>query len=176
MLRKKRKHNKISEKLSVNDEHINNRIFLVGPSFSGKTYFMLRILSGMSYRDFYIITKSPPEQVSNSKIKFKEIREKIKPLNEYENAIIVFDDNLGTSSSKWIDQFFVRGRRNCFDIWYLSKSYFDWSKRTRRNNSIKKMLFTETLKGIENLYREVGVYDMSYDELKQLSRKNWEEE
>ena len=76
----------------------NNPTLLVGPSFSGKTYLLLKILSRMSKRDIYIITKSPPEQFSNSKIKIKEIGEDIKPLNEYENAIIVFDDILGTSN------------------------------------------------------------------------------
>ena len=54
-----------------------------------------------------MITKSHPEQYSYSKIKTKE---KIKPLNEYENAIIVFDDILGSSNSKYRDQFFMRGR------------------------------------------------------------------
>ena len=55
---------------------------------------MLKILSRISDRDIYIITKSPPEQYSNSKIKIKEISDEIKSLNEYENGIIVFDDNL----------------------------------------------------------------------------------
>ena len=51
----------------------NNRTFLVGPSFSGKTYLMLKILSRIPNRDFYVITKSPPEQYSNSKMKIKEL-------------------------------------------------------------------------------------------------------
>ena len=73
----------------------NNRTLLVGPSFSGKTYFMLKILSRIPDRDVFIITKSPPEQYSNSKIKIEEIGGEIKPVNEYKNAIIVFDDNSG---------------------------------------------------------------------------------
>ena len=73
----------------------NNRTLLVGQSFSGKTYLMLKIFSRISDRDIYIITKSPPEQYTNSKIKIKEISDEIKPLNEYENGIIVFDDILG---------------------------------------------------------------------------------
>ena len=60
----------------------NNRTLLVGPSFSGKTYLMLKILSRISDRDIYIITKSPPEQYTNSKIKIKEISDEIKSLNE----------------------------------------------------------------------------------------------
>ena len=47
----------------------NNRTLLVGPSFSGKTYLMLKILSRILDRDIYIITKSPPEQYTNSKMK-----------------------------------------------------------------------------------------------------------
>ena len=55
---------------------------MVGPSFSGKTYLMLKILSRMPNREIYIITKSPPEQYSNSKIKTKGVNDEIKPLNE----------------------------------------------------------------------------------------------
>ena len=77
---------------------------------------MLKFLSRISDRDFYIITKSTLDQYSNSKIKIKEISDEIKPLNEYENGIIVFDDILGSSNSRFIDQFFIRGRHNNLDI------------------------------------------------------------
>ena len=53
---------------------------------------MFETLSRMRDRDFYIITKLPLEQYSNSKIKIKEITDEITHLNEYENAFIVFDD------------------------------------------------------------------------------------
>ena len=57
---------------------------------------MLKILSRIPNRDFYITTKSPLEQYSNSKIKIKEKRDEIKPLSEYEKGIIVFDGILGS--------------------------------------------------------------------------------
>ena len=98
-----------------------------------------------------MITKSPPEQYSNSKIKMKEISDEIKPLNEYENGIIVFDDILGSSNSRFIDQFLIRGRHNNLHIYYLSQSYFDSPKRTIRNNSNKIILFNQTLKDIEHI-------------------------
>ena len=60
---------------------------------------MLKILSRIPYRDIYIITKSPPEQYTNSEIKIKEISDEIKPLDEHENGIIVFDDILGSSKA-----------------------------------------------------------------------------
>ena len=137
---------------------------------------MLKILSRMPDRDIYIITKSPPEQYTNSEIKIKEICDEIKPLNEYENGIIVFDDVLGSLNSRFIDQFFIRGRHNILDIHYLSQSYFDSPKRTIRNKSNKIIFFNQTLKDIEHIYRDVAGYDMNYDEFKDLCRKSWEEE
>ena len=119
---KKKRKNEITifhQQPKIVNGNINNynRILLVGPSFSGKTYFMLKTLSQIPDRDIYIITKSPPEQYTNSKIKIKEISDEIKPLNEYENGIIVFDDILGSSNSRFIDQFFIKGRHNNLDIY-----------------------------------------------------------
>ena len=50
----------------IDNVSINNRTLLVGPSFSSKTYLMLKILSRISDRDIYIITKSPTEQYTDS--------------------------------------------------------------------------------------------------------------
>ena len=63
------------EKPIIDNVDSNNGKLLVGPSFSGKTYLMLKILSRIPNRDIYILIKSPPEQYANSKIKFKEISE-----------------------------------------------------------------------------------------------------
>ena len=137
---------------------------------------MLKTVSRIPNRDIYIITKSPPEQYTNSKMKIKEISDEIKPLKEYENGIIVFDNNLASSNSRFIDQFLIRGRHNNLDIYYLSQSYFDLPKRTIRNNSNKILLFNQTLKDIEHIYRDVSGYDMSYNEFKELCRKSWDED
>ena len=168
--------NETNSNVIIDNVNNNNRTLLVGPSFSGKTYLMLKILSRIPDRDIYIITKSPPEHYINSEIKIKEISDEIKPLNEYENGIIVFDDILGSSNSRFIDQFFIRGRHNNLDIYYLSQSYFDLPKRSIRNNSKKTLLFNQTLKDIEHIYRDVAGYDMNYDEFKELCRKSWEED
>ena len=93
---------------------------MVGPRFWVKTNLMLKIPSRIANRDIYIFTKSPPEQCSHAKIKIKEISDEIKHLNEYENGIISLDDVLGSSNSRFIDQFFIRGRHNNLDIYYLS--------------------------------------------------------
>ena len=42
---------------------------------------------------------------------------------------------------------------------------------------IKKIiLFNQTLKDIEKIYRDIGGYDISYYEFKQLCKKSWEED
>ena len=165
-----------SHQQSKVENNINNRTLLVGASFSGKTCLLLKILSRMSDRDIYIINKSHPEQYTNCKIKIKEKSDEFKPLIEYENGIIVFDDILASSNSRFIDQFFIRGRHNNLENYYLSQSYFDLPKRTIRNNSIKIFLFNQTLKDIEHMFRDVAVYDMNYDEFKELCKKSWEED
>ena len=75
---------------------------------------------------------------------------------------MVFEDILGLSKSKYRDQFLPSGRDNNLYIYYLSQSYFDLPKRTIRNNSNKSILFIQPLKSIENIYRDVGVYDLRY--------------
>ena len=92
------------EKPIIDNVNKNNRILLVGQSFSGKTYLMLKLLSRKPNRDHYIITKSPPEQYSKAKNKNKEISVEIKPLSQYENGIIVFDGILGSFNSRLVDQ------------------------------------------------------------------------
>ena len=137
------------EKTKIDNVDNNNRTSFVGLNFLGKTSLMLKIFSRISNRDLYIITKSPPEQYSNSKIKIKERSDEI--ICEYENAIIVFDDNLGSSKSMFVDQNFIRGRHNDLDIYYLSQSCFDLRKRTMRYNGNKIVLFNQTLKDIEHI-------------------------
>ena len=183
--KKKRKNNLVQSEMTISHQqpkiengnnNNNNRTLLVGPSFSGKTYCMLKTLSRLADRDVYIITKSPPEQYTNSKIKIKEISDEIKPLNEYENGIIVFDDILGSSNSRSIDHFFIRRRHINSEIYHLSQSYFDLPKRTIRNISNKTILFNQMLKDIEHIYRDVAGYDMNCDEFKEFCRKSWEED
>ena len=121
----------------------NNRTLLVGPSFSGKTFLMLEIFSPTPDRDIYTITKSPPKLCSISKIEIKETSDEIEPLNEYENAIIVFDDFLRSWITRYMDRFLIRGRHYNLDINCLSQLYIDLPERTKQNDSNKIFLFNK---------------------------------
>ena len=83
---------------------------------------------------------------------------------------------LGSSNNRYINQFFIRGRHKILDIYSPSQSYFDLPKRNIRDNSDKINLFSQLLKDIEFIYRDVGGYDMRFNGFKQLCRKSWEEE
>ena len=106
----------------------------------------------------------------------KEIGEHMKPLNEYENAIIAFDDFLGSSSSTFTNEFFIKRRHYTLEKLYLSLSCFDLPKKTLGKNSNEVFLFNQTLKDRKNMYRDVGGNDMSYDEFEQECKNSWEED
>ena len=136
----------MNDNLNTNN---NNRSLFVGPSFLCKSNLILKILSRIPDRQTFIINKSPPEPFSNCKIKIKEIGEEIIPLNEYENAIIVFYAILASTNSRYVDQFFIRGRHNNLDINYLWQSCFALPKRTIRNKSKKQIVLNQTIKVIK---------------------------
>ena len=156
-----------------------NRTLIVGPSFCGKTHLLLNKLQLIrlddNTRKIYIITRSP-EQYVNLEIEQVKVEEDLenKSIQDFQNCCVVFDEMLDTSQ-KLIDPFFTRGRHNDLDVYYLSQSYFDLPKRTIRNNSNIVLLFQQTLKDVEHIYRDIAGFDMSYDEFKSLCREAWKE-
>ena len=68
---------------------------------------------------------------------------------------------------------FTRGRHTFCDVCYLSQSYFDVPKKNIRNNSNIIIIFQQTLKDVEEIYRDIAGFDMSYDEFKSFCREAW---
>ena len=104
----------------------------------------------------------------------EKIAGEIELLRELENASIDFDDISGSSDCKDMDQFFVRRRHEILDIFCLSESYFALPKKQNEIKVTKTIFFRQNLKDLENIYRDVGGYDESYDEFKDLCRKTWQ--
>ena len=167
-----------------NDNIMFNRTLIVGPSFCGKTHLLLNKLQLIrlddNTRKIHIITRSP-EQYSNtallaSGIEIEQVKVEVdledESIQDFQNCCVVFDDMLDTSQ-KLLDPFFTRGRHNDLDVYYLSQSYFDLPKRTIRNNSNIIILFQQTLKDVEHIYRDIAGFDMSYDEFKSLCKEAW---
>ena len=154
-----------------------NRTLIVGPSFCGKTQLLLNKLQLIRLdnpeQKICIITRSP-EQYNKIEIEDVSVEEDLgdKSIQDFQNCCVVFDDMLD-SNQKLIDPFFTRGRYNDLDVYYLSQSYFDLPKRTIRNNSNIIILFQQTLKDVEHIYRDIAGFDMSNDEFKSLCREAW---
>ena len=154
-----------------------NRTLIVGPSFCGKTHLLLNKLQLIRLdnpeQKICIITRSP-EQYNKIEIEDVSVEEDLgdKSIQDFQSCCVVFDDMLD-SNQKLIDPFFTRGRHNDLDVYYLSQSYFDLPKRTIRNNSNIIILFQQTLKDVEQIYRDIAGFDMSNDEFKSLCREAW---
>ena len=154
-----------------------NRTLIVGPSFCGKTHLLLNKLQLIRLdnpeQKICIITRSP-EQYNEIEIEDVSVEEDLgdKSIQDFQNCCVVFDDMLD-SNQKLIDPFFTRGRHNDLDVYYLSQSYFDLPKRIIRNNSNIIILFQQTLKDVEHIYRDIAGFDMSNDEFKSLCREAW---
>ena len=167
-----------------------NRTLVVGPSFCGKTHLLLNkkqlIRLDNPEKQMKIISRSP-EQYSKAALRYNTLEEieveedledrtipKARSVQNFQNCCVVFDDMLD-SNQKLIDPFFTRGRHNDLDVYYLSQLIFDLPKRTIRNNSNIIILFQQTLKDVEYIYKDIAGFDMSYDEFKSLCREAWRE-
>ena len=173
-----------NDTIDADTNHELNRTLIVGPSFCGKTYLLLNKLEltclDKPDQQIKIITRSPEQYTGlrnqNLDLENYTVEEDLgdRTLEDFQNCCVVFDDMLD-SNQKLIDPFFTRGRHNDLDVYYLSQSYFDLPKRTIRNNSNIIILFQQTLKDVENIYRDIAGFDMSYDEFKSLCREAWKE-
>ena len=174
--------NNHTNNIITNDDNDNidnncNRTLIVGPSFCGKTHLLLNKLQLIRLYDkekqIHIIIRSPG-QYTNTEIENISVDEDLedRTIQDFQNCCVVFDDMLDTSQ-KLIDPFSTRGRHDDLDVYYLSQSYFDLPKRTIRNNSNIIILFQQTLKDVEHIYRDIAGFDMSYDEFKSLCKEAW---
>ena len=165
-----------------NDEN-NIRTLTVGPSFCVKTHLLSNKFQLIRLRDseeqIHIITRSP-EQYSKAGFAYTitntelctSVEEDLedKTIQNFQNCCVVFDDMLD-SNQNLIDPFFTRGRHNDLDVYCFTPSYFDSPKRKTRNNSKIIILFQQTLKNVEHIYRDIAGFDMSYDEFRCLCRE-----
>ena len=122
----------------------------------------------------YVSLQRSPEQYNKIEIEDVSVEEDLgdKSIQDFQNCCVIFDDMLD-SNHKLIDPFFTRGRHNDLDVYCLSQSYFDLPKRTIRNNCNIIILFQQTLKDVEHIYRDIAGFDMSNDEFKSLCREAW---
>ena len=78
---------------------------------------------------------------------------------------------LGVRNSSQMDDFCTRGRHENIDVFYNSQSSFSSLRQSIRNNSDRLILFKQTLKDVQSMYYDIGVYDMIFSEFKELCDK-----
>ena len=148
----------------------NHRHVIIGPSYVGKTYYMLKILEKIgNKRPIHIITRSPNQYPT-----YKTSNE-IKPINKYKGSVVIFDDMLDAKNSSQIHEYFTRGGHEDIDVYYISQSYFGLPRQSIRNKSDRLILFKQTLRDVQSMYHDIGAFDMIYDESKELCRVAWGE-
>ena len=83
---------------------------------------------------------------------------------------------LGARNSSQMEEFYTGGKNEELDVSYISQSYFDLPRQSSTNISVRIILFKQTLRHVESMYKDVGGYDMIYNEFKEMCRKSWSEE
>ena len=131
---------------------------------------MLKVLEKIgNKRPIHMITRSP-----NQYPKYKTSNE-IKPISKDEGSVVIFDNMLGAKNKSQIDEFFTRGRHEDLNVYYISQSYFALPRQSIRNNSDRLILFKQTFRDVQSMYDGIGVFDMIYDEFKEMCRVAWSE-
>ena len=131
---------------------------------------MLKVLEKKdNKRPIHIKTRSP-NQYPNYKTKTE-----IKPINKCKGSVVIFDDMLGSRNCSQIDEFLKRGRHRDLDVYYISHSFFVLPRQSIRNNSGTLILSKKTLRVVQSMCRNIGAFDMLYDEFKEMCRVAWSE-
>lgn len=125
------------------------RMCIVAPSGSGKTNFVLNLLSIFSkgkgtFVDITIITANKDEPLYNylqgehESIVIKEGLHNIPKLDDMDkkyNHLVIFDDLVLEKNLKPIENYYMRARKKNCSVAFLSQSYFDIPLFIRKNSS-----------------------------------------
>ena len=95
----------------------NYAYVVIGPRNVGKTNYKLKMLEKIG-------NKRPIQTITRSRNQYPkyETNNEIKPFDHYKRSVGVFDDILGAGNCSQIDEFYTRGRHECLDVYYISKS------------------------------------------------------
>jgi len=98
-----------------------------------------------------------------------------KELDKTSNNLIIFDDLLLEKQNKCED-YYVRGRHNNVDCFYLAQNYFKLPRQTIRENSNFIILFPQDCKTISNIHQDHVSLDMPLKEFRSLCKTAWAED
>ena len=131
------------------------RMCIVAPSSSGKTNFLLNIITLFSkgnkgtFSDITILTANKDEPLYNhletlsDQIVIKEGLNNIPQLDKYdklENHLLVFDDLVLSKDLSVVEKYYIRARKMNVSVIFISQSYFKIPKIIRNNCSYMVLL------------------------------------
>ena len=170
-MKKIEKHPLIPKPLTTNTTtfYKAERTIILGHSGSGKTYLMNTILNKLNLNDIYVICRNQDRYLDE----YVNQSTEIKPLKDYQNKTVIFDNVFCSPQSGEIDQFCTRSRHQNIKIYYISQSWCDVAKNTIRNNCSVVMMSKQTFNDIVSLYSDVNGLDMDKKEWRELCSKAW---
>lgn len=163
------------------------RCIICGPSNCGKTNLMFNLIfhpKALFFENIYIFSKS----INQPKYKFlTRIFSKIPEIgyfiftenddvfhpNEVKpNSIIIFDD-VACERQNNIRNYFVMGRHNDIDSFYLCQTYSHIPKQLIRDNANFLVLFKQDDTNLRHVYNDHVNTDMKYDKFKEVCSIAW---
>lgn len=165
----------------------NIRCIITGPSCSGKTNVMFNLLfepNGLRFQNVYIFSKSLNQQKYKfltevfSKIPeigyytFSDNEEVIHPNEAKANSIMIFDD-IACERQSNIRNYFMMGRHNNIDVFYLCQTYSKIPKQLIRDNTNLVVIFRQDELNLKHIFTDHVNTDMSFERFKEICNKAW---
>ena len=86
--------------------------------------------------------------------------------------LVVLDDVMLVPQGN-LEKYFVRGRHNAINIFYISQNYFRLPRSTIRENSNFFMFFRQCGKSVYHIWMDLCSTDISLDEFKTFCENVW---
>jgi len=157
------------------------RMCIVAPSGSGKTNFLVNLLSIFSvgkgtFASITIITKNADEPLyrwikgKSDQIVIKEGLSNTPPLDKFDkeiNHLVVWDDLVLSKDLSMVENYYIRARKLNVSVIFISQSYFKIPKIIRNNCSYMILLKLSGNREVNMILSEFGL-GVSKEELIEL--------
>lgn len=157
------------------------RMCIVAPSGSGKTNFLVNLLSMFSvgkgtFASINIITKNADEPLykwvkgKSDQIVIKEGLTNTPPLDKFDkelNHLVVWDDLVLSKDLSMVENYYIRARKLNVSVIFISQSYFKIPKIIRNNCSYMVLLKLSGNREVNMILSEFGL-GVSKEELIEL--------
>lgn len=161
------------------------RSLIAGPSCAGKTNAVFNLLfdpHGLRFKNVYVFSKSlyQPKYQFLAKTMPKEIgyyayddnSVVISPSETKPNSIMIFDD-IACEKHDNIRNYFISGRHNDVDIFYIGQSYSRIPKQLIRDNANFIILFKQDDKNLKHVYSDHVSTDFTFEQFRELCSRAW---